>query len=312
MILCIGPTPAEQRVMIFRRLMLNEVNRATTTLDGPAGKSTNVAKALAALGERPVATGFLGGTRGDRLRSALEARGIGCDFSEAGQTRQCVTVIDELNGTQTELVEESQPLALADYDRLEAIVGNRIKECRAVIMSGTLTPGGPVDFYLRCTQIANSAGALSVVDAHGAPLLEAIRARPGVVKPNRLELASTLGKELDTEGLVISAMRELHERGAQRVIVTAGTQPSLAFDGRAFWRISPPRVIPVNPIGSGDTFTAALVWRLLLGEDLGQASRWGTAAGAANALTILAGEISAAEVERLAKEVVVEQIGKFD
>src|SRR5437763_763870 len=142
MILCIGPTPAVQRVMVFRKLTLNEVNRATTTLDGPAGKSTNVAKALAALGERPVATGFLGGTRGERLRRALEARGIGCDFSESGQTRQCVTIIDELNGTQTELVEESQPLALADYDRLEAIVSGRIKECRAVIMSGTLTPGG--------------------------------------------------------------------------------------------------------------------------------------------------------------------------
>ena len=246
MILCIGPTPAEQRVMVFRTLILNEVNRATTTLDGPAGKSTNVAKALAALGERPVATGFLGGTRGERLRKALEARGIGHDFSEAGQTRQCVTVIDESNGTQTELVEESQPIAVADYDRLEGIVRDRVKDCRAVIMSGTLTPGGPVDFYFRCTQLANSAGALSVVDAHGVPLIEAIRARPGIVKPNRLELASTLGLELGAESSLISAMRELHERGAERVVVTAGKQPSLAFDGRVLWRILPPRRQPLS------------------------------------------------------------------
>src|SRR5205823_1090354 len=104
-------------------------------------------KALSALGESPVATGFLGGTRGERLRKALEARGIGCDFWEAGQTRQCVTIIDETNGTQTELVEESQSLAVADYDGLEGIVRNRVKDCRAAIMSGTLTPGGPVDFY---------------------------------------------------------------------------------------------------------------------------------------------------------------------
>ena len=64
-ILCIGTTPAAQRVMIFRKLTPDAVNRAATTLDGVAGKSINVAKILKALGAHPVATGFLGGrTRG--------------------------------------------------------------------------------------------------------------------------------------------------------------------------------------------------------------------------------------------------------
>jgi len=50
--------------MIFRKLALDAVNRAVTTLDGVAGKSINVAKVLRALGDHPVATGFLGGERG--------------------------------------------------------------------------------------------------------------------------------------------------------------------------------------------------------------------------------------------------------
>ena len=43
MILCVGTTPAAQRVMVFDRLIAGEVNRARITLDGFAGKSVNVA-----------------------------------------------------------------------------------------------------------------------------------------------------------------------------------------------------------------------------------------------------------------------------
>ncbi len=71
MILCVGTTPAVQRVMIFRKLALDEVNRASSTLDGVAGKSINVAKVLKSLGEEPVAVSFLGGDRGAYLREVM-------------------------------------------------------------------------------------------------------------------------------------------------------------------------------------------------------------------------------------------------
>lgn len=309
MILCIGTTPAAQRVMIFRKLTLDAVNRAATTLDGVAGKSINVAKVLQALGDHPVATGFLGGERGEQLRMAMAARGIELDFvTVAAPTRQCVTVIDESSGTHTELVEESRPVTSVDFDKLMAVVRRRTHACRAVVMSGTIPPGGPRDLYLQCTRLAHEAGAMSVVDAQGTALLEALKSKPGLVKPNRFELAATAGSELKNDAATMSAMRDLCERGAQRVIVTAGKEPALAFDGRSFWRITAPRIVAVNPIGSGDAFTAGLVSRLVRGDDLGEACRWGAAAGAANALTPLPGELNRKDVTRLAKEVRVRRI----
>ena len=95
---------------------------------------------------------------------------------------------------------------------------------------------------------------------------------------------------------------------AKRVVVTTGKEPALAFDGQSWWRVHAPRVGAVNPIGSGDAFAAGLVWRLLRGEDLGEACRWGSAAGAANALTVLAGEVHRNDVERLVEEVRVEPL----
>jgi len=308
-ILCVGASPALQRVMIFQALTIDAVNRAKATYDGIAGKSVNVAKVLKSLGENPVAVGFAGGEHGTSLVNQLKARKIATNFvSVQALTRQCVTVIDETKEMVTELVEETQPVSPADYETLLAIVRKKAAQSQAIILSGTLTPGGPVDFYRRCARLANVAGAFSVVDAQGPALRQALETKPGVIKPNRSELAATVGHPLPHDSGIRAAMRKLNERGAQRVVVTAGKAPTLAYDGRFIWRINNPVIRAVNPIGSGDAFTAGLVWRLLKGDDLGEACRWAAAVGAANALTILAGEIDLGEVEKLAKKVVVERV----
>ena len=108
----------------------------------------------------------------------------------------------------------------------------------------------------------------------------------------------------------VSVRLELCKRGAQRVVVTAGKEPVLAFDGKSFWRITVPQIKAVNTIGSGDAFTAGLVWRLVRGDDLGEACRWGCAAGAANALTPMPGEVNRADADRLAREVEVMRISQ--
>ena len=309
MILCIGTTPAVQRVMVFRKLALENVNRAATTIDGVAGKSVNVAKVLHALGEPVVAVGFLGGARGAYVRQVLEARGIELDFVTVPEnTRQCTTVIDQSAGTQTELVEEGRPVGPEFYEKLMRRIRRHIKSCRAVVMSGTITPGCPVSLYLECTRLAQAAGAMPIVDAQGPALLEALKARPALVKPNQAELAATAGRELKTEAAAVSAMRELCERGAERVVVTAGKGPTIAFDGRNAWRIRGPRIAAVNPIGSGDAFAAALVWRLVRGDDLGESCRWANASGAANALQLMAGEVDRRDIDRLARQVRVRKI----
>lgn len=309
MILCIGATPAAQRVLVFRRLVLDSVNRAQTAVDGAAGKSINVAKVLQILGERPITVGFLGGPRGQQLRIMLESRGIGLDMVKVNApTRECTTLVDQASGAITELVEEGSPADPNDYQRLLEVVQRRMAQCRAVVMSGTIPGGGPSDLYAHCIRCAQQTGALSIVDARGALLDEALKTRPSLVKPNRLELETTLGKKLDDEPAVLDAMRELEDRGARQVVITAGAQPALAFDGCHAWRIQAPQVAVVNPIGSGDAFTAGLVWRLLRGDDLGEACRWASAVGAANALTLMTGEVNRHDVENLVGQVKCERI----
>jgi tagatose 6-phosphate kinase len=239
----------------------------------------------------------------------LSSRGIENQFVfVAAPTRQCISVLDESTRMVTELVEESQRVEAEDYQRLLAIIERFLPQCDAVVMSGSLTPGGPVDFYRNITLKANQSKVLSVVDAQGVPLTQALHAQPGLVKPNRQELADTVAHKLSDESEVIEAMREVQRRGAARVVVTAGKSPTLALDGESLWRIETPTVAAVNPIGSGDAFTAGLIWRLIREEPLGEACRWAAAAGAANALSPLPGELEVGVVENLAGQVTVRRL----
>jgi tagatose 6-phosphate kinase len=309
MILCIGTTPAAQRVMRFKKLELDAVNRAAATFDGIAGKSINVAKVLKSLGARPMAMGFLGGVRGQEIRRVLKEKEIEFEFiSVPAPTRECITVINETTGAITELVEESAAVPQESFEMLEDAIRRQAGHCRAMIMSGTITAGGPPEFYAECVRIARERNALAVVDAQGAALQLALAAKPGLVKPNRRELEETIGRRLEDEQETMKAMRQLREAGAERVVITAGNAPALAFDGAQFWRVHAPRVQAVNPIGSGDAFTAAVAWRLLAGDSLGEACRWGTAAGAANALTWMPGELEPDQARRLVSEARAEGI----
>jgi fructose-1-phosphate kinase PfkB-like protein len=139
--------------MFFRQLRLDAVNRAHTTLEGAAGKAINVAKVLRTLGERPLATGFLGGARGERIRRVLETKAIEAEFVNVlEETRECVTIVNESDGSITELVQESAAVSTGDYESLRRVIASHAPKCRALVMSGTLAPGGRPDFYSECVK----------------------------------------------------------------------------------------------------------------------------------------------------------------
>src|SRR4051794_29638251 len=118
MIVFLSTTPALQRTMVFPRLQVDAVNRATEVVDYASGKNINAARVARALGEDVVATGVLGGETGRRIAANLDAAGIARDFVDVSPpTRMCVTAVDRSAGTATELIEEAAEIAADDGDR---------------------------------------------------------------------------------------------------------------------------------------------------------------------------------------------------
>ena len=153
MILCVGTTPVYQRSMIFERVRPNDVNRAAAVHDYASGKAVNVARVLHTLGEGVWHVGFVhrGFDRGTGFLSSLTAARIP-DYSVAvdGVMRQCITVIDRAAGTATELVEEARPIDAEDWQRMEEWLAETLPKASGCVLSGSLPPGAPQDFYRSC------------------------------------------------------------------------------------------------------------------------------------------------------------------
>ena len=307
MIVCLGTTPVLQRSMVFERLRVDEVNRAASVHDYASGKSINVARVLRARGEEVFATGFAGGDRCAPLLRDVEAAGIRNYFVTVdAPTRQCVTVIDRAAGTATELVEESRPVAEGDWARLDEILAALLEDAEGLVLSGSLPPGAPQDYYLRCLRRMDPRRTRAVVDARGEPLRHALRHGGFVAKLNREELGATVGQALETDEAVRRAIGAVTPAGGAAV-VTLGRDGAIAAAGGEAWRVRVPPVQARSAVGSGDAFSAGLILGLVRGQTLPDACAFGAACGAANAMTDLAGHLNPAHIDLIKEGVTVER-----
>lgn len=305
MIICLGTTPTVQLTMRFNSVQHNAVNRTHCTTRTASGKAVNVARVAQTRDAQVLVMGFVGGDSGAFIRSDLEASGIAHDFVDvAPPTRTCVTVIDAADGSATELVEESKAVAPSAYTTLLDHLTRRITQANVLVLSGSMPPQAPTDFYARCVRIAQQAGAKTIVDATGPYLREATLAKPTLVKPNVSELVQTLDLPGSEASHVRQGIEQLINLGAEQVVVTAGPgavlygERSSAGEVR-IGQVIPPAVKVVSPIGSGDAVAAGIAVSLQRGDPLEQAVRLGVVLGCANAMQPVAGMVDRDTVEQL-------------
>ena len=293
--------------MVFPRLHLDGVNRAIEVSEHASGKSINVARVLHTLGEAAMAVGFLGGDSGKFIREDLAASQIAHDFiSVTPRTRMCITVRDTSNGTATELVQEASELEKPAWGKLRQRVAELMPRAKVLVLSGSLPPGAPRDFYAYCVNRATECAVISIVDAAGEPLRRALASKPLVVKPNRSELAKTLDTPIESEAALRDAVQQLIALGPAWAVITEGKAGAIVSDGETFWRVRSPKVDAINPIGSGDALAAGLASAISRGQRLPEACKLAIACGAANALTPVAGVVRPDDVSELIERVEIE------
>ena len=260
MIVAAGLTPAWQQILVFDRLRIGHVNRAKTAVWCASGKVLNVGAALHQLGAASLTLCPVGGMTGQQIRDDFAERGIPARWlTTCEATRVCTTILDAETGQTTELVENSAPLSEAELDAYADAFAEEARAAGVVVLSGSLPQGAPASYYRR---LLERTPAKAILDVRGRELIECLPMRPFLVKPNREELAATLGRRLDTDDDVTAAMSELRTLGAEWVVVSDGPAPLLALGPDGLQRIEPPRVKVLNPIGCGDALCAELALRI--------------------------------------------------
>jgi 1-phosphofructokinase/tagatose 6-phosphate kinase len=291
--------PVIQRTLVFESVAKGEVNRASRRRVDASGKGVNVARVLAQSGRKVMHLTQAGGPTRDWFLSMCADDGIEVKWVESGsEIRGCTTVIDLEDGTVTELVEESPPVApgtdalvLAELDRI-------LPECGVVVVSGTKAAGFPDSILPEIVLRTSAAGALLVLDIRGKDLLDCLPSKPAIVKPNLSELLATWplpdGKNPRDESAVkshVALIAAALANSGTSLVVTRGSAPLWYWDGRGLAEAASARVAAVNPIGSGDAFAAGLAMVLAEGGSMTEAVAEGIRLGALNATTLKPGSI---------------------
>ena len=126
-----------------------------------------------------------------------------------------------------------------------------------------------------------------MLDIRGLELDAALPMRPYVVKPNREELARTVGRDFTSEQDLVAAMSELRDRGAEWVVVSQGAGPLLAVGPDGLIQIEIPKIDVCNPIGCGDCLAAGIAAGIDRNLTMYESLKLGIRAAAENASVLL-------------------------
>lgn len=285
MILAAGLTPAWQQILTFDHLQIGEVNRAVQVTACASGKVLNVGCALHHLGAKAHTLCPIGGTTGELIRQDFATLGIPTTWTDTQtSTRVCTTLLDQATGLTTELVENSAALTPHELDAYVAAYSQLVTQAEFVVLSGSLPQATPRDFYTRLLEVTPCRVLL---DVRGPELQACLKYRPWLVKPNREELAATVGRSLSNREDLIAAMQTLQQAGAQHVIVSDGPRTLLAAGPEGIAEFATIEVETVNPIGCGDCLAAGLAVAAVEQKPWREIVRFGIAAAAENAAHLL-------------------------
>ena len=304
MIYTVTFNPAIDYVLHMPVLRAGEVNRAASGAIYYGGKGVNISCVLKTLGLSSTALAFVAGFTGAALRGGLEAAGIRTDCIElqTGLTRINVKIKadteTDINANGPDIGEEAQNALYQKLDRLKA--GDYL------CLSGSVPPSSGDAAYEKILQRLSGRGVEAVVDATGGLLLNVLKHRPFLIKPNGFELAEVLGAELRTAAEIEAGARRLQERGARNVLVSlAGDGAVLLTESGACHTIAAPAGRVRNSVGAGDSMVAGFLAGYIETGDLLYALRLGTAAGSATAFSD--GLAEREEIDRLFRQILPER-----
>jgi 1-phosphofructokinase len=296
MILTVTPNPSIDRTVgLGTPLTRGAVHRVTSATSEPGGKGVNVARALTLAGLETVAV--LPAAEGDPMLAALQAAGITFRTVPVDGAVRTNLAITEADGTTTKLNEPGARLDAAALDALTRAVVSYAERASWIVLSGSLPPGVPDDWYAEVVARLASAPCQVAVDTSERPLdaLAAAfeRSAPDVIKPNAEELAGLVGaspEELEQAAAqgdpapVVSAANRLIERGAKTILVTLGAAGAVLVDPTGSWLATPPPIAPRSTVGAGDSALAGYVRAAVGGAEpprrLQMAVAYGSAAAA--------------------------------
>ena len=297
MIYTVTFNPAIDYVIHTDTIKTGVVNRTTSETYFVGGKGINVSVVLSQLGIQSTALGFIAGFTGETIEKELNEKGIKTDFIKlkSGFSRINVKVKSE---EETEINGQGPDIDSNSVDELFFKLSNMNKN-DILILAGSIPCTLDSDIYEKILAVCDGRGIRTVVDASGKLLLNVLKYKPFLIKPNNHELGEMFGVEIKTRSDIEKYALKLREMGAQNVLVSMAGDGAMLFDENSDTHICGVCSGTVkNSVGAGDSMVAGFIAGCMTG-DYEYALKLGTACGGATAFSDDLAERS--EIDRLLK-----------
>ncbi len=282
-ILTVTPNPAIDISASTQTITPEHKLRCAQMRRDPGGGGVNVARVLTRLGARCSALYPAGPILGRLLHELLEREGVPSVALQIGEeTRESFTVLERASGREYRFVLPGPRLEPDEWQACIDFAGGCAGPLDYVVGSGSLPEGVPQDFFARLAHAARQRGARMVLDTSGPPLAAALEEGVYLIKPKLRELRELTGETLEAEDDWANAAQALVRAGrAELVALSLGHHGALLAAHGQTLRASALQVQIASTVGAGDSFVAAMLWRLASGGSLGEALAHGVAGGTA-------------------------------
>ena len=284
MIYTVTFNPSLDYIVSVNDFQLGLTNRTDSELILPGGKGINVSTILMNLGIDSTAFGFAAGFTGEEIIREVEAMGIRSDFIkiDSGISRINLKLknIDgtEINGSGPEISEEKIEELLRKLD----ILG----EGDILVLAGSIPASMPADMYSTIMERLQHKNVTFIVDATKDLLINVLKYKPFLIKPNNHELGELFDVKLTTREEVILYGKKLQKQGARNVLISmAGEGAVLVAEDGSVYEAPAPKGTLVNAVGAGDSMVAGFTAGWIEKKDYRHAFYMGVSAGSASAFS---------------------------
>ena len=275
--------PAIDYIVHTAEMKLGATNRSDREEMYFGGKGINVSIVLRELGIDSKALGFTAGFTGDAIEKGLADMGIDTDFVRLNNGNSRINVKikateeTELNGQGPDIDDNAISALFEKLDKLS--------DGDTLILAGSIPSSLPSDIYQRILERLSCKKIKAVVDATKDLLLNVLKFKPFLVKPNNHELGEMFGVTLKTDEEIEKYARKLQDMGAVNVLISmAGDGAMLIDEYGKMHRCGVCKGTVKNSVGAGDSMVAGFIAGSLQG-DYEYALKLGTAAGGATAFS---------------------------
>ncbi|MEG2740458.1 1-phosphofructokinase [Clostridium sp.] len=284
MIYTVTLNPSIDYVIKLDNLKNGEVNRTNEEYVYPGGKGLNVSLILKELEHNNKALGFVSGFTGAYIKDTLISKGLEEDFInlENGFTRINVKVKSneetEINGQGPNI----DDLALNKlYEKLDKLKQNDI-----LVLAGSIPNTLDSSLYENIMERLANKNIKIIVDATKDLLMNVLKHKPFLIKPNNHELEELFNVKLENTKDIITYASKLKEMGAKNVLVSMGKDGALLISENEEIFISNVAKGEVkNSVGAGDSMVAGFIAGYLNSNSYEEALKLGAASGGATAFS---------------------------